>query len=107
MIEVKAGVIFKELKPQIYILFPLLDSIFDYYNRICVITSAADGKHMKLSKHYQGLALDLRSRDFSNDQMKLSVLQKLRDGAGPKYDVLLEHLGNPNEHFHLEFDPKD
>lgn len=106
MIQVKDGVVFKELKPQIYILFPLLDSVFDAYNRSCVITSAADGRHMKGSKHYQGLALDLRSQHLINEKMKLDLLEKIRGGLGEKYDVILEHLGNPNEHYHLEYDPK-
>ena len=106
MIQVKEGVIFKALKPQIYIILPALDAIFDKVNRNCVITSAADGTHKQGSFHYKDLALDLRSHDLPNEQVKLEVLQALKDALGENYDMILENLGNPSEHFHIEFDPK-
>lgn len=106
MIQVKDGVVFKRLMPQIYIILPALDAIFDNANRPCVITSAADGTHKTDSFHYKDLALDLRSRDLPNEQVKLEVLQRIKDALGENYEVFLEQMGRPGEHFHLEFDPK-
>ena len=106
MIFVKEGVVFKALRAEIYIILPALEAIFDKVNRQCVITSAADGTHKHDSFHYKNLALDLRSRDLPNEQVKLDVLLSLRDALGENYDVILESLGNPGEHYHLEFDPK-
>ena len=106
MIQVKERVVFKRLMPQIYIILPALDAIFDNVNRPCVITSASEGKHKIGSFHYKDLALDLRSRDLPNEQIKLEVLQRIKDELGEKYDVLLEQLGGPGEHYHLEYDPK-
>ena len=106
MIQVKNGVVFKVLKPQIYIILPVLDAIFANYNVSCVITSAADGTHKPDSFHYKHLALDLRSHHLPSEQAKLEVLQRLKDALGEKYEVYLENLGKESEHYHLEFDPK-
>ena len=106
MIFIKDGVVFKALRAEIYIILPALEAIFDKVNRQCVITSAADGNHKPDSFHYKNLALDLRSRDLPNEQVKLDVLLSLRDALGENYDVILESLGKPGEHYHLEFDPK-
>lgn len=106
MIQVKEGVVFKTLEPAIYSKLGAIDSIFKAAGVWAVITSAADGKHKQDSFHYKDLALDLRSRDLPNEQVKLEVLQALKDALGENYDMILENLGNPSEHFHIEFDPK-
>ena len=104
MIKVKEGVIFKCLRPEIYTILGHIDSIFKAAGAEAVITSAADGKHMRESFHYRDLALDLRSKQLSNDQVKLEVLEQLRKKLGEKYQVILESLGKPGEHYHCEFD---
>ena len=70
-----------------------------------LITSAGDGRHSSRSKHYLGLAIDLRSKHLHPDE-KEQVLAELRQALGDQFDVLLEGQGTPNEHFHIEFDPK-
>lgn len=70
----------------------------------CTVTSANDSKHSEKSLHYGGLALDFRTHDFKADKQEL--LRELRDALGPEFDVLLEAEGTPNEHVHLEYDPK-
>ena len=106
MIKIKPGVIFKTLRPEIYGLFELLDDTFADRGLDCWITSAQDGKHMKGSKHYEGLAIDLRSKELPSKIERHRVLLDLTEGAGPDYDVVLEGDGTRNAHFHIEWDPE-
>lgn len=62
------------------------------------ITSGRDGKHMQGSKHYLGLAIDIRTRDMKNQERVLNSVKKI---LGSLYDVILE-----SDHMHIEFDPK-
>lgn len=107
MIVIKPGVVFKKLKPEIYGLFAYFDTLFKHYGVDAVITSANDGRHMKTSKHYEDLAIDLRSKHVDTVGHKLQIVELVRHELGGDYDVLLESMGRPNEHFHVEFDPKD
>lgn len=73
---------------------------------VVVITSANDSRHMVGSKHYRGEALDVRSKNFPNREAKLHFLADVLRRLGPGYEGLLEAEGTPNEHFHLEWDPR-
>jgi len=70
----------------------------------CVITSANDSTHSTLSLHYKGMALDFRTHDYPGN--KQALLTKIKTNLGQDFDVVLEALGEPNEHLHLELDPK-
>jgi hypothetical protein len=105
MIYITEGVRFRELRPEIYNIFPLLDDIFKGHNLECTITSANDRKHMTNSFHYKNLALDLRSHYIPNGREQ-EVIGEIKEAIGLDYDVILEDLDTPNEHIHLEFDPK-
>lgn len=70
------------------------------------ITSGTEGRHMPGSKHYTGEALDVRSHNFPSFAAKREFLNAVRRRLGRNYDVILESLGRPNEHFHIEYDPK-
>lgn len=61
-----------------------------------VVTSAKDGKHGDGSLHYQGRAVDLRTRDFTD-----IWASKLRMALGKDWDVVIE-----SDHVHCEFDQK-
>jgi hypothetical protein len=66
-----------------------------------VITSITDGQHMTGSKHYEGRAVDLRSKSFAAlDKEAFTAI--LRQNLGPLFTVLLEHLGKPAEHWHIQ-----
>lgn len=71
------------------------------------ITSVCDGKHMKGSKHYEGNAIDIRTRfKTSLSQMpkldKLFLAKRLKHALGKDYDVVIE-----NTHIHIERDPEE
>ena len=61
-----------------------------------IVTSARDGKHGINSLHGDGLAVDLRTRDFTD-----AWAQYLRNALGAGWDVVVE-----SDHIHVERDPK-
>ena len=73
---------------------------------IITVTSCFDGKHGRHSRHYNLAALDFRSKDFPDLATKNEWLAAMRTELGPDFDVILEAVGTPNEHFHVEADPK-
>ena len=83
-------------------ILPIIDFITsEKCGRTAIITSTTDGRHMRGSKHYKGLAVDLRTRDLPLDVQKryyfcLSyALRKL-------CDVVFE-----SDHIHVEYSPSD
>lgn len=71
----------------------------------CICTSANDGHHGDHSLHYQNQARDFRTHHMP--PMDKTVFKNfVKKALGSSYDVLIEDLGGPNEHLHVEFDPK-
>ena len=64
------------------------------------VTSWMDGKHVAGSRHFDGLALDIRIWGLSAAERQKAVAL-LRDELGRAYDVVLEPT-----HIHIEYDPK-
>jgi hypothetical protein len=72
--------------------------MFDRTTIDLVITSGNDGNHMEGSKHYEGLAFDIRSRELSAIQ-KTTFIEFLRNRHDNCYDIILE-----SDHIHIEYD---
>jgi hypothetical protein len=70
------------------------------------VTAGRDGKHVSNSKHYYDQALDIRTKNLDNKTCELFV-RVIRRRLGKDYDVILESSGKPNEHLHIEYDPKN
>ena len=96
---IKSGVDLRGLTPQMAIAYTIACRCYGQYD--CVITSASDGKHGPNSLHYNGQALDLRTRHINGQGLQL-VVDKLKEALGSQFDVVLE-----SDHIHLEYDPKD
>lgn len=86
----------REMQPVL----KMADRIWEEYGQELVVTSARDSLHSSGSLHYYGLAVDLRTRDFPENQKK-DVKKELELALGSKYDVVLH-----SSHMHVEFDPK-
>jgi hypothetical protein len=69
-----------------------------------IITSANDStSHSAKSKHYQDMALDIRSKNFkSADAKKFFIDRLLLMLPKGKFTILLENAGLANEHFHIQ-----
>jgi len=70
-----------------------------------VITSVTDGTHSANSLHYSGRAFDMRTKPAPGD-LVVRYRDRLRATLGSEFDVVLEGQGTPNEHIHVEWDPK-
>jgi len=107
VLHFKAGVGLKKLQPQLVLGIMLMKDILAKTcgpTVDCVITSCNDGEHMQGSFHYSGKAADFRTQHTG---MAKSFAEEARKELGPLgFDVILEDLGQPNEHLHLEYDPK-
>ncbi len=98
MIRCKDSVRFSILRSEIYGLFAGLESIFAGHGVDPWITCGTEG-HAGVDPHPNGFAIDLRSHDLAEPRV---VLDEIREFCGPRYTVLLEAEGTPNEHFHLQ-----
>ncbi len=84
----------------------LVEPLFKAERVDLVVTAALDGVHMAKSLHYQGLAVDLRSKHLQDDITRSRVLAGMRQALTMEYQILFENPGTVNEHYHIEFDPQ-
>lgn len=105
MLRFKAGVRFHPLLAMSLALSVVRD-VFAEHGLDAWITSANDSEHMPGSLHYLDRAVDLRLHHVPA-HLRAAVVQQLRDRLRPDFDVLWEGQGTPNEHVHVEYDPKE
>lgn len=105
ILSLKPGVKLQMLQPQCVLALMICASVYESMGaQTCVVTSINDGKHSDLSLHYEGYAFDLRTKDFQGDG--LALRDAIAEALGRNFDVVLESIGKPNEHLHVEYDPK-
>jgi hypothetical protein len=98
---IKAGVKIGDCQLPIAYAIGVAEGVYDAYGFGLVVTSIDDSKHGDKSKHYPGLAVDLRTRHLDSGS-KAAIYKKLQDKLEwLGYDVVLEQ-----DHFHVEYDPK-
>ena len=97
-LSLKPGVLFEEIHERIVEALPTLERIYAHFGKTLVITSARDGKHKAGSLHYEGKAIDLRTRDFT-PLRRQDVHFECQNQLGVDFDVVLE-----KDHIHCEFD---
>jgi len=77
-----------------------MDRVFNnIVNRDAIVTYTTNGRHSANSLHYSGNAVDLRTRDMTEEQRQQAV-EDLRNELGDDYDVVDE-----GDHIHVEYDP--
>lgn len=96
----KADVDLTDVSWRMFFASLLLEPLFLTYGAELVITSGRDGTHKQDSKHYEGLALDYRTRDLHGMETELAG-RALALLSPLGYDVVLE-----KDHLHVEYDPK-
>ena len=101
----KPGVKLQGITPQWMYQYIVVGRAFDFVGHDCILTSACDGEHGRKSAHNTGRAADYRTRHLSAGE-KSVLLETVRQALGDEFDVLLEAVSTPNEHLHVEFDPK-
>jgi RHS repeat-associated protein len=75
-----------------------VDAVFNRIgNRDAIVTYTTNGTHMVDSLHYDGNAVDLRTRDLSASD-RAEAVQSLRNELGADYRVI-----NEGDHIHIEY----
>ncbi len=97
----KKGVDQRDVHPTIWYALGLVEGIYRINAVKLVVTSLRDGKHKEGSKHYDGLAVDLRTKNVAIGLLD-AVYRSVRNVLEPYgFDVVLE-----KDHIHVEYDPK-
>jgi hypothetical protein len=77
------------------------------YPRVLVATSINDSRHVEGSKHYTDDAIDWRTKGPAANTMgstarKQRFRRRLTALLGDRFTVILEGLGKPYEHLHVQ-----
>ena len=100
MIQLKHSVKLLGLQPEIVLAIMVCEKIYAKYNIDMVVTSITDSKHSTFSRHYQGFAFDLRTRNIPSDSLQLKILQEIQKSLTKDFNVIDE-----GTHFHIGFKP--
>lgn len=98
--KIKDGVLTDGLRGVIWYALGVANMVWARHGQELVLTSGTEGKHSVGSLHYYGLAADLRTNYFGDEQV-MAVAADLRAALGGDYDVVVEEL-----HVHIEYDPE-
>jgi len=98
--KLKTSVKATGLKPELLIALMVADTIYKDNGKDLVITSLVDSKHSRHSRHYLGMAADLRTRYFDAETLD-KVVKKLKQALGKDFLVLKEKT-----HIHLSYKPQ-
>ena len=96
--RIKKNSKWKGLKPEILLAVMIAQSVYDKYELI--LTEGTGGSHMEGSLHYQGLAVDIRTRHIPIDELQ-AIVDDIRDRLTDDFDIVLH-----DTHLHIEFDVK-
>lgn len=106
MNSIKSDVKIYGIKPEMVLVDSIVQSIFNEHGLDCVRTSIVGKEHKSYSLHPPGYASDYRSKHIKTLSLKHQILDELKK-ALPCCDIVLEHIGKDQEHYHIEFDPKN
>ena len=101
--QFKSGVVWtSDVHPSLWFARAVLDSVSEKVaGRQAIVTSVEDGTHSKTSLHYEGRAIDLRTRDLEAGVIH-DYASELRGALGPGWDVIVE-----STHIHIEWDRRN
>jgi hypothetical protein len=101
MVTFKTSARVARLTPALVHIFQAVVSADGAFAEDMVITSVNDSRHAPGSAHYRDVAVDLRCNDRvrATDEALCDFLEM---ALGPKFLVLYEGAGTPNEHIHIQ-----
>lgn len=108
MIKIGPKARIQGLRPELNVANLTLDGILRQHgNLTMILTHALDGVHSRASIHYMGGAEDLVFVGEVTAEVKVKIHEEFVASVGQDFDILLEDAGKPNEHIHVEFQPKE
>ena len=100
MFALKSGVDVSGLRIQMMMAILVAQCIYDEEGVDLIITSANDSHHSLTSLHYDGAAIDIRTRELTEGRGP-EVARILKSWLNKDYDVLFE-----GDHIHVEWQPR-
>jgi len=90
------------LKQEIECTFPTIQKAYDFFGVEFVVTSGTERyKHKSVfSRHYIGMAIDIRIRDFTKKDLKMFFVM-LKNLLGSQYNIRME-----KNHIHIAYKPR-
>lgn len=95
------------MAPELTFANTVLLGILVKHGVVMILTHGVDGVHTRASIHYCGGAEDLVFAGTYEADKKGAIVQELKESIGQDFDVLFENPGEPNEHIHIEWQPKE
>lgn len=103
IVRIKPGVRIGGLRAEMTVAVIAAKSIYDALGGYdLTITSGAEGKHQRGSRHYSGCAIDIRAKHLS-EHHRAEAERELQLSLGLDYDVV---YNSKYKIFHIEYDPK-
>lgn len=105
---IKAGVRVYGIRPEMVLCDSVVRDVFKAHSIPCWRTSIVRPKN-KASLHPEGFATDYRTRHIVGTRRRATIdaIHEDLKEALPCCDIVFEKEGEEQEHFHIEFDPKD
>lgn len=101
MLRFKDSVRIKDMSPVLVHILEVLCRVDKEFPEDMIVTSVNDSKHSIGSAHYRDEAVDIRCNDRPYN-VDVKLVARLRELLGPKFLVLYESIGTPNEHIHIQ-----
>lgn len=99
--NLKPGISIRGIRPEVVLALSVAREVFMNVGAELTITSCTEGRHSRGSRHYTGLAADLRTRHLPHAKLE-QIVPLLKQKLGAEFDVVLEA-----DHIHIEYDPKE
>lgn len=108
MIRVGPKARLQAIRPEINTALLVLDGILRKYGDVTMeIRHGLDGVHTRASCHYNGCAEDIKFMSTLEQEVKQQIYVEFKASVGQDFDVLFEDTSGDNEHFHIEWQPKE
>lgn len=103
MIIYKKGVRLYGARPEAIAIINTVSQVYANMGYDCIVTSITGKKHGTGSLHPPGFAIDFRTRNMATDAEKYALADECGNVL-PFCDIVLEKIGEDQEHMHVEFD---
>jgi hypothetical protein len=96
------------IRPEINTALLALEGVLNKHGGMVMeIRHGLDGTHTRASCHYNGCAEDIVFASTLELTVKQQIFEEWKTSVGQDFDILFENPDTPNEHFHVEWQPKD
>ena len=88
------------IKPEMVLASFIVDGVYRDYGYECVGTSLNDSDHHEISRHFQGMAEDFRTRHLP-EGLDVEISEEITKRLGKHYYVALKV-----DHIHVAYKPR-